>query len=164
MQIQLTPYHARMIANNVDYNWSGNIERNELQFRRGAKRLVDYDRNGRVSTDELAYSLQRGDIYITGDRKAYPTYGRPGYGFPGGGYNPGYGYPGYINQPPLPQAPGYPYQHRTQVGASSLLKMAAGTAIGSAVGAGAAYAMSAPLATGAAIGGAIGLIANFFIE
>ncbi len=85
MQIQLTPYHARMVANNIDYNRNGKIESRELKFRNNSKRMVDYDRNGRVSTEELAYSLMRGDIYIAEGRKAYPTYNYGGYPRPGYG-------------------------------------------------------------------------------
>jgi hypothetical protein len=155
----LTPYHARMVANNVDYNWSGTIESRELQFRNGSKRLVDTDRNGRVTTEELAHSLMRGDIYIH-DRKAYPAY-RHGYGHP---VRPIFGGSPYGNyQPPYPQAPGYPYQHNP--GRSGNLGVTLGaTAVGAGVGAGVAYAMAAPLATGAAVGAAIGLVGSFLFN
>ncbi|MBT9544943.1 MAG: hypothetical protein IV090_06090 [Candidatus Sericytochromatia bacterium] len=173
MYVGLTPYHARMVANNVDYNWNGRIDNRELDFKNGAKRLVDTDRNGNVSTEELAQSLMRGDIYISNDRKAYPAYySRPGFGQPG--YtNPGYGYgrPGYGGFPPhprypgsyapYPQAPGYPYQNRN---ISSGENAAISTVVGAGVGAGVGYAVSGPVgvAPGAAIGGIIGLIGSLF--
>jgi len=168
MQVQLTPYHARMIANNVDYNWNGQIDRNELRFMHNSKRLVDTNRDGRVSTEELAQSLMRGDIYISNDRKAYPTY-RHGYGHPPAYGRPGYGprpifgqppYGGY--QPPYPQAPGYPYQYNQ--GGANIGRALGVTAVGVGLGAGVAYAVSAPLATGAAIGGAIGLIGSLLFN
>lgn len=163
MQIQLTPYHARMIANNVDYNRSGQIDRKELSFRNGTKRIADYDRNGRVSTEELAYSLMRGDIYITNDRKAYPTYQQPGYGYGQPSY-PGYGY-GY-NQPPMPQAPGYPYQNNGYRSGPGIGQVLGTTVAGAGIGAGVGYAVSGPVGVGAgaAIGGVIGLISNLFFD
>lgn len=166
MQIQLTPYHARMIANNVDSNWNGKIDRRELSFKQGSKRLADYDRNGTVSTDELAYSLMRGDIYIANDRKAYPTYQRPGYGnnYPGYGYGvpprPGYGY----GQPPMPTAPGYPYQPNPGYGYRGAAQVAGTTVAGAVLGAGVGYAVggSQGAGTGAAVGGILGFISNLF--
>lgn len=154
----LTPYHARMVANNVDYNWSGTIESRELQFRNGAKRLVDTDRNGRVSTEELAQALMRGDIYISNDRKAYPAYR---HGIPT--HRPIFGGSPYGYQPPYPQAPGYPYQQNPG-GRSGLGLTLGATAVGAGVGAGVAYAMAAPLGTGAAVGAAIGLVGSFLFK
>lgn len=168
MYVGLTPYHARMIANNVDYNWNGRIDRRELDFEYGAKSRADWDRNGTVSTEELAQSLMRGDIYITSDRKAYPAYyGHPGYvqpGFP----RPGYGMPPHPHYPggyaPYPQAPGYPYQHNPYQRISATENALITTVVGAGVGAGVGYAVSGPVgvAPGAAIGGVIGLIGSLF--
>jgi len=161
MQVQLTPYHARMIANNVDYNQNGRIDRRELSFRNGSKRLADYDRNGKVSTEELAYSLMRGDIFISQDRKAYPTYQRPGWGFGQRPTYPGYGY----NRPPMPQAPGYPYQHNNNGSSGPGIGQVLGTTVvGAGIGAGIGYAISGSTPIGAAIGGAVGLISNLFFK
>ncbi|HEY9843283.1 MAG: hypothetical protein ACAI44_20355 [Candidatus Sericytochromatia bacterium] len=173
----LTPYHARMIANNIDYNWNGRVESHELSFRNNSKRLADYDRNGSVSTDELAWSLQRGDIYVTSDRKAYPAYQQyPGYGNPGHGYpspypNPGYGYPMAPHIPPAPQGPGYPYGggygggygYNRGYGASNS-DVIAGTVVGAAAGAGVGYVVggSDSVGAGAVIGGALGFISQVF--
>ncbi len=167
MQIQLTPYHARMIANNIDYNRNGKIESRELKFRNNSKRLADFDRNGRVSTEELAYSLMRGDVYITADRKAYPTYG---YGYPRPGYgNPGYGYgsPPYRYGPdaPMPQQPGYPYG---QIGSGGGIGAMVGTTIvGAGAGAAIGYAINpthAIIGGGAAIGAVVGLAVGALLK
>lgn len=171
MQVQYTPYHAHMIAQNVDYNYNGVIENKELSFRNNSRQRVDYNRDGRVTKDELAWSLQRGDIYITSDRKAYPAYyGNPGYGYGNPGYgmpmpypHPGYGYPMQPHLPPLPQAPGYPYQsYRPQHQSGS--NVVAGTLVGAGIGAGVGYVVggSQGAGTGAAIGGALGLISQLF--
>jgi hypothetical protein len=169
MYVGLTPYHARMVANNVDYNWNGKIDRRELDFENGSKRLVDTDRNGKVTTEELAQSLMRGDIYISSNRKAYPAYySQPGFGQPGY-QNPGYGYPPRPYYPggyaPYPQAPAYPYNNNNGYRNVSHGENAAITAVvGAGVGAGVGYAVSGPVgvAPGAAIGGIIGLIGSLF--
>lgn len=167
----LTPYHARMIANNIDYNWNGNIESHELSFRNNSKRIADYDRNGRVSTDELAWSLQRGDIYVTSDRKAYPAYyqnpgyGHPGYGHPGHYPGHGYGYPMAPHIPPSPQGPGFPYGGRPYgYNYNSGANVIAGTVVGAAAGAGVGYVVggSQGAGTGAAVGGVLGFISQIF--
>jgi hypothetical protein len=170
MYVGLTPYHARMIANNVDYNWNGQIDWRELDFKYNARSRADYDRNGRVTTEELAYSLMRGDVYVTSDRKAYPAYygnpyGQPGFGQPG--YtNPGYGMPPHPHYPggyaPYPQAPGYPYANRSRV--SSAENTVITTVVGAGVGAGVGYAVGGPAgaAPGAVIGGVVGLIGSLF--
>lgn len=165
MQIQLTPYHARMVANNIDYNRNGKIESRELKFKNNSKRMVDYDRNGRVSTEELAYSLMRGDIYIAEGRKAYPTYNyggypRPGYGTPGYG-NPGYGTPPYRYGPdaPLPQQPGFPYGQGNSSG-GGIGKILGTTVVGAGAGAAIGYAINPVqkfIGGGAAIGAIIGV-------
>lgn len=163
----LTPYHARMVAWNVDYNKSGVIDRRELKFKHNSKRLVDTNRNGRVETEELAQSLMRGDVYIRNDRKAYPTYrSYPGYG---GGYRPMPGHPyspPYGHQPPQPQAPGFPYSNRPAAASGGIGKALGGTILGAGVGAGAAHFIqgSVSVATGAAIGGAIGLIGGLLLD
>lgn len=169
----ITPYQARMIAQNVDYNYNGRIDSRELSFRNNAKRYADYDRNGTVSTDELAWSLQRGDIFITNDRKAYPAYngnpiyGNPGYGNPGYGMpypNPGYGYPMAPHIPPMPQGPSYPYAGGSYYGNPNAGNVLAGTVVGAAAGAGVGYVVggSNSVGAGAAIGGALGFISQLF--
>jgi hypothetical protein len=165
----LTPYHAQMVARNVDYNWNGVIENRELSFRNNSRRIADYNRDGRVTTAELAWSLQRGDIYITSDRKAYPAYYQnPGYGQPGFGHpgyapypRPGYGHPMPPHTPPYPTAPGYPYGRSN---GNAFGQVLATTAVGAGVGAGVGYAVggSNGAGTGAVIGGALGLISNLF--
>lgn len=172
MYTRLTPYHAHMIAQNVDYNYNGVIEWKELKFRQGTKTLVDTNRDGHVTKNELADSLVRGDIYIS-DRKAYRTYPRPGFGFgfpgfgqpafppygpvPGhGGYYP---YPGYWNQAPQSQGPGYPYiQGRSQN--EELGEALVSTAVGAGVGAGVGAVVGGRegAGTGAVVGGALGLL------
>lgn len=164
MYVGLTPYHARMIANNIDYNWNGRIDRRELDFEYGAKTRADWDRNGVVSTEELAYSLMRGDIYITSNRKAYPTYYgyQPGYPHPGFGMPPHPNYPGGF--PPYPQAPGYPYQPNPYQRISATENALITTVVGAGIGAGVGYVVGGPVgvAPGAAIGGVIGLIGSLF--
>lgn len=165
----ITPYQARMIANNIDYNWNGQIENHELSFRNNSKRIADYNRDGKVSTDELAWSLQRGDIFITNDRKCYPAnnYGNPGYGNPGYGMpypNPGYGYPMAPHIPPSPQGPGYPYGGYGSYNNPNAGNVIAGTVVGAAAGAGVGYVVggSNSVGAGAAIGGALGFISQLF--
>ncbi len=170
MQVQLTPYHARMIANNIDYNRNGKIESRELKFRRNSKKMVDYNRDRKVSTEELAYSLMRGDIYISRDRKAYPTYGYGGYPNPGHRYPGGhYGSPPYRYGPdaPLPQRPGYPYGHDAGSGMGGLGKMLATTAVGAGAGAAIGYAVNpvqAVVGKGAIIGAVVGAAVGLLID
>jgi hypothetical protein len=167
MYAQLTPYHAQMIAQNIDYNYSGRIDNKELSFRNNSRRIADYDRDGKVTTNELAWSLQRGDIYITSDRKAYPAYyQQPGYGQPGNGYggyppSPGYGYPMQPHTPPYPQAPAYPYQSGYGRNSGNVI---AGAVVGAGVGAGVGYVVggSQGAGTGAAVGGVLGFISQLF--
>lgn len=170
MYIRLTPYHAQMIAQNVDYNYSGVIERNELKFRQGSKSLVDLNRDGHVTTRELADSLVRGDVYVSSDRKLYRTYPRPGFNFPGSGqghfppYGPSpapggyYPYPGYWNQAPGPQGPGYPYRSSNAGLSDAFVSTAVGAGVGAGVGA--VVGGSEGAGTGALIGGAVGLFSN----
>ncbi len=169
MYAQLTPYHAQMIAQNIDYNYNGRIDSRELSFRNNSKRIADYNRDGKVSTQELAWSLQRGDIYITHDRKAYPAYQQPGYGYGNPGYgapspypNPGYGYPMAPHLPPMPQAPGYPYQGYSSGPSAS--NIVGGALVGAGVGAGVGYVVggSQGAGTGAAVGGVLGFISQLF--
>lgn len=159
MYVGLNPGYAQIIANNVDYNRNGVIERKELTFKQNAKRLADFNRDGRVSTEELAWSLSRGDIYISGDRKAYPAYGyhKPPYGAPAYPPYPQHPYlPPYGNQPPYPTAPGYPYNRPSTY--SPVASGLATTVVGAGLGAGVAYAVGGSVGVGAAIGGALGLL------
>lgn len=145
-----SPYHANMIATNIDYNWDGIIQRKELKFDWGAKKYADYNRDGTITKHELAHSIHRGDIFITNDRRAHR--GMNTYNQSPWGNNPGYGRNPYHS--PYPSG-GY-YSNSGQVLGTTI--------VGAGIGAGVGYAVggSDGAGTGAVVGGVLGFISNLF--
>ena len=150
-QPYFSPYHANMIATNIDYNWDGIIQRRELKFDWGAKKYADYNRDGTITKQELAHSIHRGDIFITNDRRAHK---------------------GIHHQSPWGQRPGYPYGNNPyhspypSGGYYSGGQVLGSTVVGAGVGAGVGYVVggSDGAGTGAVVGGVLGFISSLFNE
>ena len=89
--------NAYRVAASFDYNRDGNIKTNswfgskELEFDRDAKKRTDFNKDGKISIDELAQSLAKGDVFIGYDREVHSN--NP-FGGGNGGINQGYPYPG----------------------------------------------------------------------
>lgn len=160
--------NAYRVAASYDFNRDGQIKTNglfgnkELDFDRNAKKLTDTNRDGKISVQEFAESLVRGDVVIGYDREVHartPFGGSPGYpkpGYPGGGspYYPGAG------SPPVTY-PGSNYGYGGGYGGGqSYGSILGGAAVGGAVGyvAGGGRGME----TGAVIGGFLGALGNIF--
>lgn len=157
--------NAYRVAASFDYNHDGNIKARglfgkELDFDSNARRLTDYNKDGKISIDEFAHALAGGDVLIGYDRKVHTTNpyggGAPSYPYPGGGspYYPGQHGPvvypgsGYIGG-------GYGYGQNNGFG-----NIVGGAAVGGAIG----YISGGNngLEKGAVVGGFLGAISNLF--
>lgn len=160
------PYAYRVAAS-FDYNRDGFIKTGiigrELEFDNDAKRRTDFNRDGKISIDEFAHALNRGDVFVGFDREVHSNnpFGQPGpqYPYPGGGspYYPGQ--PGPITYPGSGFGGGYGggYGYGGGAGYGNIV---GGAAIGGAIGAIADGRNG--LEKGAVIGGVLGAIANLF--
>ncbi|MEK7432758.1 MAG: hypothetical protein AABZ74_06480 [Cyanobacteriota bacterium] len=156
--------NAYRVAAYYDFNRDGNINTGlfskELDFDKNAKRLVDTDRNGKVSVGEFAQGLARGDVFMGYDQKVHsanpfdgPGGNHGGYPYPGGGspYYPGAGGGGVYH--PYPSTP----WGGQNTGYGSIV---GGAAVGGAIG----YISggSDGAGKGAVIGGFLGALSNLF--
>lgn len=161
--------NAYRVAASYDFNRDGIIKTNgffgskEIEFDRNAKKLTDTNRDGKVSVQEFAESLVRGDVIIGYDREVHARTpfgpGNPGYpqtGYPGGGspYYPGAGGP--VTYP----GSNYGYGGGYGGGGQSYGSILGGAAVGGAVG----YISGGEkgMEKGAVIGGFLGVIGSVF--
>ncbi len=161
--------NAYRVSASYDFNRDGIIKTNgifggkEIEFDRNAKKLTDTNRDGKITVQEFAESLARGDVMIGYDREVHTTNpfggGNPGYpkpGYPGGGspYYPGAGSP--ITYP----GSGYGYGGGSYGMNQSYSNIFAGAAVGGAIG----YISggSDSVGKGAVLGGFLGALGNLF--
>lgn len=157
--------NAYRVAAHYDFNRDGQINtgyfHREVEFDKNAKRLVDLNKDGKVSLDEFAHGLARGDVFVGYDQKVHSAnpFDGPGgsgsaYPYPGGGspYYPGAGGGGVYH-------PSYPTQP-WGAGGNAYGSIAGGALVGGAIG----YISGGKdgASSGAVIGGVIGAISNFF--
>jgi hypothetical protein len=157
------PYAYR-IAASYDFNRDGIIRHwgfnKELDFDWQARQRTDTNRDGRITVDEFAHALARGDVFIGYDREVHastPFVGpNPGYPYPGGG-SPFY--PGYPNGPVTYPGSGWGWGAGYGYGSAGG-DILAGAVVGGAVG----YVTGGKdgLGTGAVVGGFIGALGSLF--
>lgn len=157
---------AYKIAASYDFNRDGVIRykgfSKELDFDRQARMRTDINKDGKITVDEFAHALARGDVLIGYDKEVHASnpFGgpQPGYPYPGGG-SPYY--PGYPSGPVTYPGSGYGWGGGGYgYGNSSAGDIFTGAALGGAVG----YIAGGKdnIGTGAVIGGFVGALGSLF--